>query len=120
MVTYSIDNKLQKSNIYNTYSPFCELIEQQACLIFDEIRENLSCTIQLDEIQPGFSVWSDRLKKFLSIYGFHFTKIDHLKLIHFYLSILSITDLNCSYAQDCFDMLCELLRFVFQFLFRNN
>ena len=114
-----IRNK-QKSNIYNKYSPFCELIEQQACVSFDEIRENLSRTIQLGELQPSFSVWSDRLKTFLSIYGFHFTKIDHLKLIDFYLSILSITDLNCFYAEDCFNMLCELLRFVLQFLFRND
>jgi hypothetical protein len=127
MDSYSIDskqktadNKLQKSNIYNKYSPFYESIEQQGFMLFDEIRENLSRTIQLGELQPGFSVWSDKLANFLLIYGFHFTKIDHLKLINFYLSILSITDLNYSYVQICFDMLYELMRFVFDFLSRNN
>ncbi len=119
MNSYSINNNFQKPDIYNKYSPFYEFIKQQAITLFDEIRENLSRTIQLSELEPGFSVWSNKLKEFVSIYGFHFTKIDHLKLIDFYLSILSITDLNYLHAKTCFDMLYELLKFVFDFFFSS-
>lgn len=107
------DNNLQRPNIYIRYSPFYNIIKEQSVLLFDEIRENLSRTIQLGELEPGFSIWSNKLKEFISIYGFIFNKIDHVKLIHFYLSILSINDLNYIYIQICFDTLYELLRFVF-------
>jgi hypothetical protein len=107
------ESDLQKPNIYNTYSPFHESIRRQSSALFDEIRENLSCTIQLEELEPGFSVWSDKLKKFISLYGFCFTKNDHLKLIDFYLSILSIANLNYVHVKTCLDILVKLLRFVF-------
>jgi hypothetical protein len=110
--TYDDDN-LQKPNIYNKSLPFYETIKQQGLEFFDEIRENLSRTIQLGELEPGFSFWSNKLERFISFYGFHFTKIDHLKLIHFYLSILSINDLSCSSANICFELLYDLVRFVF-------
>ncbi len=109
------ENNLQKPNIYNKYSPFYEMIKRQSAMLFEEIRENLSRTIQLGELEPGFSIWSNKLKQFISLYGFSFTKSDHLKLINFYLSIFSITDLNYIHVQICFDGLYELLRFVFLF-----
>lgn len=113
------DCNLQKPNVYNQYSPFHEIIRQHSFALFDEIRENLSRTIQQDELEPGFSVWSKKLKQFISLYGFNFTKDNHLKLINFYLSILSITNLNFIHVQTCLDMLYDLLRFVFN-SFHNN
>jgi hypothetical protein len=111
------DSNLQKSNIYNKYSPFSETIKHQSSILFDEIRENLSRTIQLGELMPGFSIWSTKLRRFIELYGFNFTKIDHLKLIHFYLSILSITDLSYVNVHTCFDMLYRIMRFVIDFFF---
>ncbi|CAF0851617.1 unnamed protein product [Adineta steineri] len=103
-------NNLQKPNIYNEYSPFNESIKQYGLDLFDEIRENLSRTIQLGELNPGLLIWSRKLTEFILKYGFYFSKVDHLKLINLYLSILSITDLNYIYVQLCFDMLRHLLR----------
>jgi proteasome activator subunit 4 len=113
------DNNLQKPNIYNKFSPFDEFINEQSSMLFDEIRENLSHTIQLGELEPGFTIWSYKLKRFLALYGFNFTKVDHLKLINLYLSILSITNLNYLSVEICFDMLYGLMRFVFDF-FSNS
>jgi hypothetical protein len=109
------DDKLQKPNIYNEYLPFHQLIKQQGFELFNEIREHLSQAIQLAELEPGFSFWSNKLEQFISLYGFYFTKNDHLKLIQFYLSILSINNLNYSNVKICFDMLAELMKFVFFF-----
>jgi len=106
------DNNFQKPNIYNEFSPFHGFIHGQSSTLFDEIRENLSRTIQLGELEPGFTIWSNKLRRFLALYGFNFTKVDHLKLINFYLSILSITDLNYLSVEICFDMLYQLIRFV--------
>lgn len=101
----------QKPNIYNSYLPFYDSIQRQSIEAFEEIRENLSRIIQLRELRPGFSLWSSKLQQFISLYGFSFTKSDHLKLIHLYLSVLSITDLNFSNAKTCFDILDELLKY---------
>jgi hypothetical protein len=111
------DDKLQKPNIYNQYLPCYKSIKRQAFELFDEIRENLSRTIQLAELNPSLSYWSTKLDGFISNYGLHFTKIDHLKLIHFYLSILSINDLNFAHAKTCLNMLSELTRFVLTLFF---
>jgi len=107
------DNDLQKPNLYNKYLPFYESIKRHSFESFDEICENLSRIIQLQELQPGFPLWSSKLQQFISLYGFSFTKINHLKLINFYLSILSINNLNYIHVEVCFDILYELLRFVF-------
>ncbi|CAF4503506.1 unnamed protein product [Rotaria socialis] len=104
------DNNLQKPCIYNKYLPFYDSIKRQGVNKFDEIRENLSRTIQLNELQPGFSFWSNALKEFITLYGFYFTKDNHLKLVNFYLSVLSITDLQYTSVKICCELLSTLLR----------
>ncbi|CAF1939925.1 unnamed protein product [Rotaria magnacalcarata] len=104
------DNNLQKPNVYNRYLPFYDSIQRQAYEKFDEIRMHLSRIIQLREIRPGFSIWSSKLQQFISLYGYYFTKADHLKLIDFYLSILSIDNLSLTNVQICFNLLQVLLQ----------
>ncbi|CAF3253224.1 unnamed protein product [Rotaria sp. Silwood2] len=104
------DNDLQKPNIYNQYLPYYESIKRQRLESFKEICENLSRLIQSQELQPGFPLWSSRLQNFISLYGFSFTKTNHIKLINFYLSILSIKNLNYASANICFDTLTQLTR----------
>ncbi|CAF3400805.1 unnamed protein product [Rotaria socialis] len=104
------DSTLQKPNVYNRYLPFYDSIQRQAYAEFDEIRMHLSRIIQLREIRPGFSVWSSKLQQFISLYGYHFTKSDHLKLIDFYLSILSADNLSLIDVRICFNLLEVLLK----------
>lgn len=108
-----VEDNLQKPNIFNKYLPFYDTIKRQGYELFDEIRENLSRVIQLRELRPGFSHWSSKLQRFISLYGLYFTKADHIKLIQLYISILSIPDLDFSHVKTCFDMLYDLMRLVF-------
>ncbi|CAM2708912.1 unnamed protein product [Rotaria socialis] len=108
--TEMCNENLQRPNIYNEYLPCQTTIKQQASRSFEQIRENLSRTIQLGEFQPGFKLWSSKLREFLSLYGHSFTKIDHIKLVQFYVSIISITNLNCADAMVCFEVLNDLLQ----------
>ncbi|CAF1622524.1 unnamed protein product, partial [Adineta ricciae] len=107
-MTYEKTN-LQKPNVYNTFLPFYDTIKQQSLESFEEICENLSRIIQLRELRPGFPLWSSKLQQFISLYGYSFTKSDHLKLIHLYLTVLTIPDLNFSNAKTSFDIMDELL-----------
>ncbi|CAF4737571.1 unnamed protein product, partial [Rotaria socialis] len=111
------DSTLQKPNVYNRYLPFYDSIQRQAYAEFDEIRMHLSRIIQLREIRPGFSVWSSKLQQFISLYGYYFTKADHLKLIDFYLSILSIDNLSLIDVRICFNLLEVLLNGIEQSFF---
>jgi len=114
------EDNLQKPNIYNKCLPFYETLKQQSLESFQEICENLSRIIQLRELRPGFPLWSSKLQQFISLYGYCFTKTDHIRLIHLYLSVLSISDLNYSNAKTSFDIIDELLKLVlFVFLLRN-
>ena len=106
----TIDMHLQKPNIYNQYLPFYDAIQRQSVEAFEEIRENLSRIVQLRELRPGFPLWSSKLQQFISLYGFAFSKSDHVKLVHLYLSVLSIPELNYSNAKTCFDILDEILK----------
>ncbi|CAF3512541.1 unnamed protein product, partial [Rotaria sordida] len=104
------EDNLQKPNIFNKYLPFYDSIKQQGYELFEEIRENLSRIIQLRELRPGFSHWSSKLQRFMSHYGLYFTKIDHIKTINLYISVLTIEDLDFSHVKTCFDMLYDLTR----------
>lgn len=106
-------DQFQKPNIYNKFLPFYDTVKQQSLDSFKEICENLSRIIQLRELRPGFPLWSSKLQQYISLYGFSFIKSDHLKLINLYFSVLSIPNLNYSNAKTCFDILDELLKFVF-------
>lgn len=106
------DSKLQRVNIFLASSPIYSSIKNPINLLFDEILENLLLTNEKQTFEPDFIIWSSRLKEFLSLYSYSFTKTNHLKLIHFYLSKLSIENLNYIYVQICFDSIHELLRFL--------
>ncbi|UJR17800.1 hypothetical protein I4U23_004699 [Adineta vaga] len=112
-------DRIQKPNIYNKYLPFYDTLQHQIPEAFDEIKMRLSQTIQLIEIEPGFSLWSTKLSDFILLYGYSFTKTDHIKLINFYLSVLSIENLNYVHVKTCFDLLEVLLRKV-ELITRNE
>ncbi|CAF2108179.1 unnamed protein product [Rotaria magnacalcarata] len=108
--TEMCNENLQRPNIYNEYLPCQTTIKQQASRSFEQIRENLSRTIQSGEFQPGFRLWSFKLREFILLYGHSFTKVDHIKFVQFYVSIISITNLNCADAMICFEVLNDLLQ----------
>lgn len=110
----TFETNLQRPNIYNIYLPFYESVKLQGVHAFDEIRENLSRSIQLNELQPGFSFWSTKLQNFIYLYGYYFTKTDHLTLVNFYLSVLSIENIHFTSVKICCELLSLLLRFVFK------
>lgn len=99
-------------NLYNKCQPFQQYLKEQGSILFEEIQENLFRCVQLEEFGQVFSIWTRKLNDFLVLFRFHFTKNDHLKLIHFYLSILSMTNVNIENIRESFELLHNLLKFV--------
>ena len=102
--------KFQKPTPYIQYLPFKEMVQQRGLAWFEEIRENLSCSVQMGDLRPGFALWSQELQQYWSVYGYNFTKTDHLKLVQLYVAVLSNTDLNYAFVDICLDRLKNLLR----------
>ena len=103
---------LVDENLYNKSNPFSEYLKEQGSILFNEIRENLFQCVHAEEFGQIFSIWTKKLKEFLFLFRFHFTKNDHLKLIHLYLSILSMNNVNIENIKESFDILYTLLKFV--------
>ena len=101
-------DQLQKANFANGYLPFEQSIPVQASAVLQEIRENLSRSVQLADVPEATSVWSQKLDDFLSLYGFSLSKGEHLQLIHFYLAIVEKLDLSYPVAASCFSTLTRL------------
>lgn len=104
-------SNLVDENLYNKSNPFRDYLKEQGPILFDEIRENLFRCVQLEEFGQIFSIWTKKLKDFLVLFRLHFTKNDHLKLIHLYLSILSMNNIPIENIKESFDILYNLLKF---------
>ena len=55
--------KLQKPLIFNRALPYYDCIEEEANRLFEEIKANLSVTIQKSELWPGALYWTNRLNR---------------------------------------------------------
>ena len=53
----------QKPLLYNKLLPYADLLESEAKQVFDEIKKNLSESIQKREIWPGTFFWTLRLSR---------------------------------------------------------
>ena len=54
----------QKPLIYSKYLPYSDRLEGEAEKLLNEIKENLSVTVQKRELWPGALYWTNRLSRY--------------------------------------------------------
>ena len=86
--------KPQKEIIYNSLLPYCDKLDAESGAMWTEIKANFGKSIILRELRPGFITWSTRLSKYLKLYGFKFSKEDHVQLIKTLYAVLTMPDLD--------------------------
>lgn len=101
---------LQKVDIYTQQLPYFNQIKKSGFKEFEEIKRNIAECIILNEIRPGLVHWTNRLIIFIHEYGLFFTKEDHLKLIHLYMSLMINPEIDLPTVDLCFTVLVELLK----------
>lgn len=84
----------QKPLLYNKLLPYADLLESEAKQVFDEIKRNLSESVQKREIWPGTFFWTLRLSSYLTVYDLHFSKEDHIKLVKLLFELITIPNLD--------------------------
>jgi hypothetical protein len=102
---------LQKVDAFLQQLPFFEQIKANGFDSFTEIVRNLTESLVLNEIRPGFLHWTNRLIVFMHEFGLFFNKQDHLKLIKLYLSVVETPDIDLSTVDFCLNALIELLKY---------
>ncbi|PIK56150.1 putative proteasome activator complex subunit 4 isoform X2 [Apostichopus japonicus] len=100
----------KRNIVYNKYLPYSDRLEEESQVIFREIKENLYRSVALRELKPGVVLWTNRLYVYVQIYGRKFSKEEHVALIHLYLELLQIPNLNAIIVNRLCCVLSDLLR----------
>ncbi|CAH1969246.1 unnamed protein product [Acanthoscelides obtectus] len=102
--------KAQKENKYNRLLPYVHDIEEEAEKLFIDIKTNLIRSVLGREMRPGCAMWTSRLIKYIKIYGYKFSKQDHIALIKLFYELLIIPDLEPTRVNKCASTLTVLLK----------
>ena len=102
---------LQKVDIFLQQLPYFDQIKESGFESFEEIKRNLTESIVLNEIRPGFLHWTNRLIVFIHEYALFFTKEDHIRFIRLYLNVIQTPNIDLSTVDFSLNALTELLKY---------
>ena len=84
----------QQENLYNHYLPYASQLDSDSQQWLEEIKLNLSTAVLLRELRPGLVTWMSRLTGYISLYGYKFSKEEHITFIQLAWRLLIIPDLE--------------------------
>jgi len=74
--------RYQKELVYNHYLPYSSELDLESDNWFQQIKTNLARAVLLREFRPGIVTWMSRLTGYINLYGYKFSKQDHINLIN--------------------------------------
>lgn len=104
------DAGLQKRLIYNRLLPYSDQIDDEAAKLLAEIKTNIARSVMLREVKPATASWTGHLNNYLKLYGYQFSKKDHVELIQLLLALIVIPDLELGIVQKLAHTLGLLLK----------
>ena len=84
----------QRESLYNHYLPYTAQLDTESSSWLEEIKLNLSRAVLLRDLRPGAVTWMSRLTGYISLYGYKFSKEEHLAFIHQAWHLLHIPNLE--------------------------
>ena len=84
----------QRESLYNHYLPYATQLDRDSHQWLEEIKLNLSTAVLLRELRPGLVTWMSRLTGYISLYGYKFSKEEHIMFIQLSWKLLLIPDLE--------------------------
>ena len=100
----------QRESLYNHYLPYAAQLDRDSEEWLQEIKLNLSRAVLLRELRPGLVTWMSRLTGYISLYGYKFTKEDHVSFIQLAWELLVIPDMEPAILHFFTKVLIQLLR----------
>lgn len=80
--------------MYSKYLPYAEKIDQESLEKLAEIKANFGKAVLIQEMKPGWEIWASRLMKYIKLYGFKFSKEDHIAFVKLVYELLTIPGLE--------------------------
>ena len=84
----------QRESLYNHYLPYANQLDRDSQEWLEEIKLNLSRAVLLREFRPGLVTWMSRLTGYISLYGYKFSKEEHVMFIQLAWKLLIIPDME--------------------------
>ncbi|XP_013086715.2 proteasome activator complex subunit 4-like [Biomphalaria glabrata] len=100
----------QKELVYNSLLPYAKDVDIESNLNFAEIKANLGRAAQLRDLKVGVRHWMVQLERFITLYGYKFSKTDHILLVKLMLEILTMSTQEYALVEKAATMLTLLLR----------
>ncbi|XP_067680549.1 proteasome activator complex subunit 4-like [Haliotis asinina] len=100
----------QKESIYNQLLPYSEKIDAETTEFLAQIKGNLGRAVQLRDVKYGASHWIGQLSRYIRLFGYNFTKSDHICLVHLVFDLMTIPNLELSLVQKYAGLLTTLLK----------
>ncbi|XP_014668208.1 PREDICTED: proteasome activator complex subunit 4-like [Priapulus caudatus] len=102
--------KTQKNSIYNELLPYAEDIKEEAEIHLSLIKENIGRSVLMKELRPGVLFWTAKLNKYITLYGFKFSKEDHLAFINLFFNLVTAEDMEMALVAKFSLMLTTLVK----------
>ena len=100
----------QRESLYNHYLPYTSHLDTESDQWLEEIKLNLSRAVLLKDLRPGVVTWMSRLTGYISLYGYKFSKEDHLSFIHLAWELFITPHLDPELLHFFIQVLIKLLR----------
>ena len=84
----------QRESLYNHYLPYAAQLDRESQEWLEEIKLNLSTAVLLRELRPGLVTWMSRLTGYISLYGYKFSKEEHVSFIQLAWKLLITPDME--------------------------
>ena len=84
----------QRESLYNHYLPYATQLDRDSAQWLEEIKLNLSTAVLLRELEPGVIDWMSRLTGYISLYGYKFSKQEHVRFIDLAWKLLLVPDIE--------------------------
>ncbi|KAH7645848.1 proteasome activator complex subunit 4-like protein 2 [Dermatophagoides farinae] len=104
------EKMLQKINFYNRCLPYYEQLERMRVKYWENLKNNLSCSMLSNNNDCLFSKWIDTFSSYISIYDLAFTKEEHIFLIKLFHNSLAFFEYDYQLSKKLIELLSRLLR----------
>ncbi|KAG5672273.1 hypothetical protein PVAND_002412 [Polypedilum vanderplanki] len=104
--------KPQSEQFHNFYLPYYneKSFDEESNRILQQIKQNLGLAVATREIYPASGVYITKLMSYLKLYGFKFTKEEHVEFIKLIYEMIQIPNIDPAKLNKCCVCLSQLLR----------
>ncbi|XP_002119300.2 proteasome activator complex subunit 4 [Ciona intestinalis] len=102
----------QRENLYNDHLPYTNQhdLDTESNTAFEVVKNNLVNAVLLRDLRPGVTYWTNKLTRYIRLYGLKFSKEDHILLVKLFYEILSIPELEFIVVDHVCSILKKLLK----------